>query len=92
MILYAEVECLLYEGRSLKEKRSILKRLFAKLNQDNNVAVVELDYQDLWQRTKIGIVTVSSSSVHAEQVIQQALKIIDHFPELERTITNVEKR
>lgn len=91
MILYVEVECLLYEGNSLKDKRSLLKRLFAKLKKEYNVAVAELDHQNLWQRTKIGIVTVSSDGVHAEKIIQQVLRRIDQLPELERTITTMEK-
>lgn len=91
MILYAEVECFFYEGQSLKAKRSILKKLQAKLTNDYNVAVAELDYQDLWQRTKLGIVTVSSNGVHAEKVIQRALQVIDSFTELERTITTIDE-
>lgn len=91
MIFYAEIECLLYEGNSLKDKRSVLKRLFAKLKKDFNVAVAELDYQNLWQRTKIGVVTISSDATHAEKVIQQVLKQIDQSPDLERTITTFEK-
>lgn len=55
-----------------------------------NVAVTELDYHDLWQRTKLGIVTISIDGVHGEQVIQEALRIVDGVPELERTITDVE--
>lgn len=91
MIVYAEVECLLYEGQSLKSKRSVLKRITTRLSQNFNVAVAELDYQDLWQRTKLGIVTVSNDTVHAEKVIQQTLNMIDSFPELERTITDIER-
>ncbi|MBM7598556.1 uncharacterized protein YlxP (DUF503 family) [Virgibacillus halotolerans] len=81
----------MYEGHSLKQKRSIMKRLMAKLRKDLNVAVTELDYHDLWQRTKIGIVTISTERNHAEQIIQEALSIIDTLPELERTITNIER-
>ncbi|GGJ92786.1 hypothetical protein GCM10007063_14220 [Lentibacillus kapialis] len=90
MIIFAEVECMLYEGRSLKQKRSIIKRVIAKLQNELNVAVTELEYQDLWQRAKLGIVTLSNEKKHAEQVIQAALKIIDTFTEFERTTTNVE--
>lgn len=90
MILYAEVECMFYDGHSLKQKRSVIKRLMAKLRKDFNVAVTELDYHDLWQRTKIGIVTISTERNHAEKVIQEVLRIIDTFVELERTITDVE--
>jgi uncharacterized protein len=91
MILYAEVECIMYDGHSLKHKRSIIKKIMAKLKKDFNVAVTELDYHDLWQRTKLGIVTISTSLTNAEQIIQGVLRVIDAFPELERTITNVER-
>jgi len=90
MIVSAEVECILYDGHSLKEKRSVLKRLLSRLSQDLNVAVAELDHHDVWQRTKLGIVTVANELVHAEQVIQRALELIDQYSELERTITHVE--
>lgn len=92
MIVYAEVECMLYDRHSLKQKRSVLKRLIKRLQQDFNVAVTELDYHDLWQRTKLGIVTISRETAYAEQVIQAVLKVIDTFTELERTITNVDHR
>ncbi|WP_058307772.1 DUF503 domain-containing protein [Gracilibacillus massiliensis] len=92
MITYAEVEIFLYECHSLKDKRSILKRLKNLLTKDLNIAISELDFQDLWQRSKLGIVTVSESREIAEQVIQQALEVIDSFTEIERTITNVEIR
>lgn len=91
MIVYAEVECMLYEGQSLKEKRSVIKRMNARLRKDFNVSVAELDYLDLWQRTKLGIVTISNERVHAEQVIQSVLAVIDSYPELERTITQIDQ-
>lgn len=90
MIVYAEVECKLYEGQSLKQKRSVTKRLTAQLRKNFNIAVTELAYHDLWQRIKLGIVTISNEKVHAEQVIQEVLRVIDTFVELERTITEVE--
>ncbi|WP_152656357.1 DUF503 domain-containing protein [Oceanobacillus sp. CFH 90083] len=91
MILYAEVECMLYEGNSLKAKRSVLKRVIHRLRQSFNVSVTELGFHDMWQRTKLGIVIISTDYVHAEKVIQQALNTIDSFSELERTITNIER-
>ncbi|WP_100010923.1 DUF503 domain-containing protein [Lentibacillus sediminis] len=91
MIVYAEVECMMYTGHSLKEKRSIIKRITARLHRDFNVAVTELDYHDLWQRTKLGIVTISNEYQHAEQVIQEVLRVMDSYSELERTITDVER-
>lgn len=91
MIIYSEVECRLYDAFSLKDKRSVLKRMMNRIRKDQNVAVTELDFHDLWQRTKLGIVTISNERVHAEQTIQEVLRIIDSFPELERTVTSTER-
>mgnify|MGYP001474744301 CR=1 FL=1 len=91
MIVYAEVECHIYEAQSLKDKRSVLQKVIHHIRQDLNVAVAEIDYQSLWQRTKLAIVTVSNDGTHAEKVIQTALKRIDSYIELERTITSVER-
>ena len=49
-----------------------------------------MDYQDIWQRTKIAIVVVASARVSAEIELQNAMKFLDSFPEIERTITDIE--
>ncbi|UOQ47833.1 DUF503 domain-containing protein [Gracilibacillus caseinilyticus] len=92
MITYAEVEFILYECHSLKDKRSVLKRIQNRLKKQLNVAIAEIDYQDLWQRSKFAIVTVTTTVELGEQVMQQACKVFDSFTEIERTITNVEIR
>lgn len=83
-------ECLIYDAHSLKDKRAILQRIQTRLTQKYNVSVAEVDFQDLWQRTKFAIATVSTAKVAAERELQHALKLIDSFPEIERTITDME--
>lgn len=90
MIISAEVDCIIYDAQSLKGKRAVLKRITKRLQNEFNIAVSELDFQDLWQRTRIGLVTIASDKVIAEQTIQQALTFIDSFPEIERTETHLE--
>ncbi|WP_130859997.1 DUF503 domain-containing protein [Gracilibacillus phocaeensis] len=92
MLLYAEVELFLPTCHSLKDKRSILKRIKKKLSQTLNIAVAEIAYQDLWQRTSLALVTVSESNEINQHVLQQAFDLMDSFGEVERTITNVEQR
>ncbi|NQD66793.1 DUF503 family protein [Bacillus haikouensis] len=87
MITYVECECMIHDSHSLKEKRAVLQRVLTRLKQKYNVAVSEIDHQDVWQRTRIGIVTVSSSKASSEREIENALKFIDSFPEWERTDT-----
>ncbi|SDJ71600.1 DUF503 domain-containing protein [Sediminibacillus albus] len=90
MILVAEVDCFIYDSHSLKQKRSVIKRIITRLKNDYNIAVSEINHQDLWQRTQIGLVTISNDKVQAERVINQALKLIDSFPEIERGTTDLE--
>lgn len=91
MIIVAEVECMLYNTHSLKDKRSVLKKVMSKLRKDFNIAITELDFHDLWQRTKLGIVTISTSYTHAEQIIQEVFRVIDDYSEMERTISQVDR-
>lgn len=86
----AVCEWIIYDAHSLKEKRAVLLRILTRLKQKLNVSVSEVGYQDVWQRTKIAIVVVTSSRVSTEQELQRALKLIDSFPEIERTITEIE--
>ncbi|MDX8288403.1 MULTISPECIES: DUF503 domain-containing protein [Metabacillus] len=88
MIGYAECECIIYDARSLKDKRAVLQRVLMRLKQRLNVSVSEIDFQDTWQRTKIGIAAVTSSKVQTEKEIHKALAMIDSFPEIERTVTS----
>lgn len=86
----AACECLIYDSQSLKDKRAVLQRIMTRLKQKYNISIAEVDYQDMWQRTKIAIAVVSSARIPAENELQQALNYLDSFPEIERTITDVE--
>ena len=67
---------------SLKEKRRILKPMLAKLHNTFNVSGAEVDYHDKWQSAVIAFATVSNSTVHANQVIRQAVEWIEmRFPD-----------
>ena len=57
-------------SHSLKDKRHVVKSLKERLRHKHNVSVAEIDYQDLWQRALVAVVTVSADHSHAEQVLQ----------------------
>ena|ERR1017187_852622 len=59
-------------AHSLKEKRHVLSSLKARLQNRFNVAVSELDHQDLWQRATLGVVSISSSDQNLRQVLEGA--------------------
>jgi len=61
------------EARSLKDKRQVIRSLKDRLRGQFNVAVSELDHQDLWQRALIGVVSLSGDAKHLEQSMQAIL-------------------
>jgi uncharacterized protein YlxP (DUF503 family) len=55
------------EAQSLKDKRQVLRSLKDRLRAHFNVAVAELEHQELWQRSKIGVVSISGDGKHLEE-------------------------
>jgi uncharacterized protein YlxP (DUF503 family) len=64
------LELRLEHSHSLKDKRHVVKSLAERLRNRFNVAVAEVDFQDLWQRALLAAVTVSSDRVHAEKLLR----------------------
>ena len=64
------LEIRLENSHSLKDKRHVVKSLKDRLRNKFNVAVAEIDYQELWQRAAVAAVTVSADHGHAERVLQ----------------------
>jgi uncharacterized protein len=58
------------DAQSLKDKRQVLRGLKDRLRARFNVAVAELDHQDLWQRSRVGVVTISGDGKHLEESLQ----------------------
>jgi uncharacterized protein YlxP (DUF503 family) len=77
-----EVQLRLEGCRSLKEKRSVLHPVIARLRRDLKVSVAEVDDNDLWNAATIGIACVGVNRVAAEHVLDRAEQIIDEFGEV----------
>ncbi len=56
---------------SLKEKRSRLKPLIARLRREFNVAVAEMDQQDVWQSAVLGCASISNDHAYTQRELQQ---------------------
>ncbi|MFQ5925826.1 MAG: DUF503 domain-containing protein [Terriglobia bacterium] len=68
------LELHLSQARSLKDKRQVLERVKDRLRARFNVAVAELDHQELWQRATLGVVSVSNSQAHLAHVLEAVEK------------------
>jgi len=56
-------------ARSLKDKRQALRSLEARVRNRYNVAVAEVDHQDLWQRAQLAVVSVNTNRAHLESTL-----------------------
>jgi len=74
------------DAQSLKDKRQVLRSLKDRLRQHHNVAVAELEHQDVWQSSTVGVVTISNSGAHATQQLEAALAEADRV--LERCLVS----
>lgn len=85
------LELYIPEAHSLKDKRQIVRSLKDRLRRRFNVAVAELEYQEVWQRSIVGVVTLSNAEQHVEESLQLVLAeagrilgpvLADHIVEL----------
>jgi uncharacterized protein len=67
------------DAQSLKDKRHVLRSLKDRLREKFNVAVAELDHLDLWQRSTVGIATLSNEEQHVEESLQRVLEEADRL-------------
>ncbi len=64
--------------QSLKQKRSVLKGLSARVHRQFNVSCGEVALHDVWQSAALGVAVVSTSAVHAESVLENVVAWIEH--------------
>jgi uncharacterized protein len=64
-------ELRLEHSHSLKDKRQVVKSLKDRLRARFNVAVAEIDLQEMWQRAIVSAVTISGDQKMAEEVLQR---------------------
>lgn len=62
---------------SLKEKRSRIKPLLARLHREFNVSACEMDHQDAWQESTIACALVSSDALVARKSLQRVASWVE---------------
>lgn len=71
-------------SQSLKDKRSILKSLIARLQKQFNISIAEIDDHDLWRIATIGIACVSNHTYRVDEVLEAVIGVIDRdYPNVE---------
>ena len=69
-------------ARSLKEKRSRVKPILARLQREFNLSCAELADQDLHDRAGLGMVVIAADGKVCTAVLEQVLRFLEsRFPE-----------
>ena len=77
------IELFLPESESLKEKRRTLKSIKDRLHQRFNLSVAEIDLNDLWQKSILGMACVGNEKKHVNSVLDKAVGVIQGTPTVE---------
>lgn len=62
---------------SLKDKRQVVRSIVARVRNEFNVSIAEVDDQDIWQQATLGVACVSSSAAYAHGQLEAVVKFID---------------
>jgi uncharacterized protein YlxP (DUF503 family) len=71
------LELHLAENHSLKGKRRVVRSVSARLRNQFNLAVAEVEANDVWQTAVLGLVCVTNESQHAHQMLEKAVDFVE---------------
>ena len=78
-----ELDVLLGDVHSLKEKRSVVRPLVAELRRRFEVSVAESGHLDLHRRALVGVAVVAPDAAHARDVLDACERLVAGRPEVE---------
>ena len=73
------------QSLSLKDKRQVRRSLIEKTRHKFNVAIAEIDTQDVHQTLTIGVAVVSGDSAHRENALDEIVRFMEKNAEAELT-------
>ena len=85
-----EMDMLLGDVHSLKEKRAVVRPIVKELRRRFDVAVSETGHQDLHRRSVVSVAAVSGTASHARQVVDACEEWVSGLPEI--TVVGVRRR
>lgn len=67
---------------SLKEKRSIVKSIVARLHREFNLSVAEVDSHDAWGTAVIGLAAVGNDKAYLHRLLEKSVAWVEtHRPD-----------
>jgi len=78
-----ELDVLLGDIRSLKEKRSAVRPVIAELRRKFEVTAAEAGHLDKHRRALIGVAVVAADASHVDDVLDECERLVAGRPELD---------
>ena len=78
-----ELDVLLGDVHSLKQKRSVVRPVIAELRRKYQVSVAEAGHLDLHRRALIGVAVVAPDPEHVRQVLESCERLVTSRVELQ---------
>lgn len=76
---------------SLKDKRSRIKHILARLHKEFNISAAEIDLHDRWREAVIACAVVGNNRVILNNTLQKILEFINRmWPDLPVMAENIE--
>jgi uncharacterized protein YlxP (DUF503 family) len=67
------------DSGSLKAKRQVLRRVTERVKARFNVAVAEVDDQDLWQKASIALAVVGNERRHVDEQMEKIIHFVEEM-------------
>jgi uncharacterized protein YlxP (DUF503 family) len=78
-----ELDLLLGDVRSLKQKRSLVRPVVAELRRRYDVSAAEAGHLDLHRRALVGVAVVAADRTHCAEVLDACERLVAGRPEVE---------
>ena len=70
-------------SHSLKDKRNIIKSIKSRIRNNFNVSVSEINNNDLWKNTTLGIACIGNEKRYLDNVLNEIIKFIENQNKLQ---------
>ncbi|GAA3967475.1 DUF503 domain-containing protein [Gordonia caeni] len=78
-----ELDFLLGDVHSLKQKRSVVRPVIAEIRRRFEVSVAEVEHRDLHRRAGLGVAVVSADREHVVEVLDAVERLAAARPEVQ---------
>lgn len=78
-----QIDLLLGNVHSLKEKRSVVRPVVAELKKRFSVSAAETGHLDLHRRAEVGVAVVAADPAHCRDVLSACERLVADRPEVE---------